>query len=128
MNSPKSIKDVQHLAKRVTALNRFISKVIDKRLPFFKALQKGKLFRWTKECKHDFQQLKVSYLGVDSLAYLASALTHSKMILFELLVESSINKVKVVVCLVNMAPTWMDSIIMYLRDGDLPDDKLEATI
>ena len=38
MTSPKIMKEVQKLIRRITALNRFISKAIDKCLPYFKTL------------------------------------------------------------------------------------------
>ena len=44
MASLKSIKDVQHLIGRITALNRFVSRATDKYFPFFKTLQVGKNF------------------------------------------------------------------------------------
>ena len=56
MSSPKMIKEVQYLTGRVAALNRFISKVTDKCLPFFKTLKKA--FAWTEECETAFQELK----------------------------------------------------------------------
>ena len=39
MSSPKMIKEVQSLAGRVAALNRFVSKATNKCLPFFKTLK-----------------------------------------------------------------------------------------
>ena len=47
---------------RVAALNRFVSKSVDKCLPFFKSLRKNKAFEWTDESEMAFQQLK-DYLG-----------------------------------------------------------------
>ena len=44
----QSIKEVQSLTERVGALNRFVSKAIDKCLSFFKVLRKA--FEWTDEC------------------------------------------------------------------------------
>ena len=44
MEPPKNIKEVQFLIGRVAALNRFVSKVTDKCLPFFKILRKA--FEW----------------------------------------------------------------------------------
>ena len=38
---PKNVKEVQSLTGRVIALNRFVSKAIDKCLPFFKVLKKA---------------------------------------------------------------------------------------
>ena len=41
MTSPKTIKEVQKLTGRIAALNRFVSKVTDKCLPFFKTLKQA---------------------------------------------------------------------------------------
>ena len=48
MKPPQNIKEIQSLIGRVAALNRFVSKVTDKCLPFFKVLKKA--FEWTNEC------------------------------------------------------------------------------
>ena len=48
MEPPKNIKEVQSLTGRVATLNRFVSKAIDRCLPFFKVLRKA--FKWTNEC------------------------------------------------------------------------------
>ena len=56
MSSAKVVKKVQSLTGRVATLNRFVSKVIDKCLPFFKTLKKA--FVWTEECQTAFQELK----------------------------------------------------------------------
>ena len=56
MEPPKIIKDVQSLTRRVVALNRFVSKAIDKCLPFFRILKKA--FEWTNECQQAFEDLK----------------------------------------------------------------------
>ena len=39
MTSPRSVKQVQRLTGRIVALNRFVSRVIDKCLLFFKTLK-----------------------------------------------------------------------------------------
>ena len=41
---------------KVGALNRFVSKAIDKCLPFFRVLKKS--FEWTDECQKAFEDLK----------------------------------------------------------------------
>ena len=56
MASPKTVKEVQKLTRRIAALNRFIFKAIDKCLPFFKTLKQA--FYWTDECETTFQELK----------------------------------------------------------------------
>jgi len=52
MTSSKTIKEVQKLTGRITALNRFVSKATDKCLPFFKTLKQA--FAWTDECEAAF--------------------------------------------------------------------------
>ena len=41
MTSPKIIKEVQKLIGRIATLNKFVSKVTDKCLPFFKTLKQA---------------------------------------------------------------------------------------
>ena len=64
MEPPKNIKEVQSLTRRVATLNRFVSKAIDKCLPFFKVLKKA--FEWTDKCQKALQDLKV-YLTIAPL-------------------------------------------------------------
>ena len=48
MALPKNVKEVQSLNDKVAALNRFVSRAMDKCLPFFRTLKKS--FEWTAEC------------------------------------------------------------------------------
>ena len=63
---PRNFKEVQSLTRRVTALNRFISKAIDKCLPFFKVIKKA--FKWTDEYQKAFQDLKTYLTTVPLLS------------------------------------------------------------
>ena len=56
MALPRTVKEVQKLTGRITALNRFVSRATDKCLPFFKTLKRA--FAWTDECETTFQELK----------------------------------------------------------------------
>ena len=56
MASPKTVKEVQKLTGRIVALNRFVSRVTDKCLLFFKTLKQA--FAWTDEYEAAFQELK----------------------------------------------------------------------
>ena len=56
MASPRTVKEVQKLTGRITALNRFVSRATDKCLPFFKTLKQA--FAWIDECEAAFQELK----------------------------------------------------------------------
>ena len=58
MQSPLNPKELQKLTGMATALNRFISRSIDKCRPFFLLINKWKSFEWTEECAIAFQQLK----------------------------------------------------------------------
>ena len=92
MSSPKTVKEIQKLTKRIVALNRFVSKVTDKCLPFFKTLKQA--FAWTNECEATFQELKcylsnplllsLSKEGKDLFLYLAiSIIVMSAMLIRE---------------------------------------------
>ena len=48
LKPPRMMKEVQSLNGKIAALNRFVSKVTDKCLPFFCTLRKS--FEWTDEC------------------------------------------------------------------------------
>ncbi|GJZ57807.1 reverse transcriptase domain-containing protein [Tanacetum coccineum] len=59
--SPKCLKDVQKLNGKLASLNRFLSKSVEKSLPFFKALKKCTKksdFPCTAEAKAAFKQMK----------------------------------------------------------------------
>ena len=49
LTPPKTIKEVQSLNGKIAALNRFVSKVTNKCLPFFRTLKKS--FEWMDECQ-----------------------------------------------------------------------------
>ena len=83
MTPPKNGKEVQSLNDKVATLNRFVSKVTDKCLPFFRTLKKS--FEWMAECQQAFEDLK-AYLssppllspskpGEELFLYLAVSLT-----------------------------------------------------
>jgi ribonuclease HI len=58
MRPPTRIKDVQKLTGSLAALSRFISRLAERALPFFKLLQKSGPFSWTEEAEQAFQELK----------------------------------------------------------------------
>jgi hypothetical protein len=59
MAPPRSVKDVQKLTGSMAAPNRFISRLSEKGLPFFKLLKKTGKFEWVEEAKEAFQSLKM---------------------------------------------------------------------
>jgi len=52
MLSPKTVKEVQQLIGKVTALNKFVSRATDKCLLFFKTLKQALV--WTDKCEIAF--------------------------------------------------------------------------
>ena len=56
MPSPKTVKEVMKLTGRIATLNKFVSKAINKCLPFFKTLKQP--FVRTDDYKTTFQKLK----------------------------------------------------------------------
>jgi dsDNA-binding SOS-regulon protein len=58
MKAPKCIKDVQKLTECMAVLNRFISKLGERGLPFFKLLKHQEKFVWTLEADQALAQLK----------------------------------------------------------------------
>jgi hypothetical protein len=58
MRPPRNVKDVQKLTGCMAALSRFISRLGEKGLPFFKLLKASDKFTWTDEADVAFTQLK----------------------------------------------------------------------
>jgi hypothetical protein len=58
MRPPAQIKDVQKLTGPLAALSRFISRLAERVLPFFKLLRKSGPFSWTEEAEQAPQELK----------------------------------------------------------------------
>ena len=58
MEAPASIKDVQKLTGCMAALNRFLSRLGERGLPFFKLLKKQDKFRWSQEAADALEDLK----------------------------------------------------------------------
>src|SRR4051812_42276041 len=58
MQRPTNIKGVQQLTGKLAALSRFISRLGERTLPFYKLLRKGEKFEWTEEASNAFANLK----------------------------------------------------------------------
>jgi hypothetical protein len=58
MTRPYCVKDVQKLTGCMATLNRFISRLEEKGLPFFKLLKMLGKFEWKAEANEAFQKLK----------------------------------------------------------------------
>jgi hypothetical protein len=58
MNRPTGKKDMMKLTGMMAALGRFINKLGEKGLPFFKLLEKSDKFEWTDEVDQALEELK----------------------------------------------------------------------
>jgi hypothetical protein len=58
IGAPQSIKDIQKLIGCMATLNRIISRLGKKRLPFFNLLKKSSKFEWNIEVNKSFERLK----------------------------------------------------------------------
>ena len=68
LQPPKNVREVQRLTGMAAALNRFISKSVEKFQPFFDQIKKGKNFSWSKESDQAFERLK-KYLSAPPLLF-----------------------------------------------------------
>ena len=91
MRPPARIKDIQKLTGSLAALSRFISRLAERALPFFKLLWKSGPFSWTEEEEWAFQELKqhlvflpilvAPELGESLYLYIAAATEAVSMVL-----------------------------------------------
>jgi hypothetical protein len=58
MRPPTRVKDIQKLIGSLAALSRFISRLAERVLPFFKLLRKSGPFAWSEEAEQAFRELK----------------------------------------------------------------------
>jgi hypothetical protein len=91
MRPPARVKDVQKLMGSLAALSRFISRLDERALPFFKLLRKSGPFCWTEEVEQAFQELKQHLVSLPILVapepeeplylYIAAAVEAVSMVL-----------------------------------------------
>jgi hypothetical protein len=58
MEPPNSKKGAQRLAGRLASLNRFISRSVERNLPFFEILKLAEVFQWGPAQQKAFEELK----------------------------------------------------------------------
>ena len=56
LEPPRTVKEVQSLNGKIATLNRFVSRAMNRCLPFFRTLRRS--FAWTDECQMTFDNLK----------------------------------------------------------------------
>jgi hypothetical protein len=58
MRPPARLKDVQRLTGSLAALSRFISRLAERALPFFKLMRGSDPFTWTEKAEQAFLEMK----------------------------------------------------------------------
>jgi len=62
MRSPTTIKEVQRLIGRLTAISRFLAKLAEQTQPIVQLFKKSARFTWTDDCEQIFQKLKTTLI------------------------------------------------------------------
>jgi len=60
IRSPTTIKEVQRLIGRLTAISRFLPKLVEQTQPIVQLLKNSTWFMWTDDCEQIFQKLKTT--------------------------------------------------------------------
>ncbi|GJZ99332.1 hypothetical protein Tco_0671883 [Tanacetum coccineum] len=61
LQPPKLVSEIQSLGKKLAAINRFLSKGVDKTLPFMRTLKNytsGKMVQWMTKADEAFRRMK----------------------------------------------------------------------
>jgi hypothetical protein len=67
MEPPNSKKGAQRLAGRLASLNRFISRLAERNLPFFEILKSAEVFQWGLAQQKAFEELKQYQIDLTTL-------------------------------------------------------------
>jgi hypothetical protein len=72
MEPPNSKKGAQRLARRLASLNRFISRSVERNLPFFEILKSAEVFQWGPTQQKAFEELKHDLIDLTTLTLSSS--------------------------------------------------------
>jgi hypothetical protein len=67
MEPPSTKKGAQRLTVRLTSLNRFISRTVERNLPFFDVLMSAEVFQWGPVQQKAFEELKQYLIDLTTL-------------------------------------------------------------
>ena len=90
LQAPKNAKEVQKLTKMAAALNRFISRSLEKCRSFFQLLKKKEQFQWTSDCDKVLVNLK-QYLMQPPV--LLTSIQHEELFLYLAISEHAVSAV-----------------------------------
>jgi hypothetical protein len=67
MEPPSTKKGAQRLTGRLASLNRFISRSVERNLPFFEVLKSAEVFQWGSAQQKAFEELKQNLIDLTTL-------------------------------------------------------------
>ena len=88
MWSPTSIKEVQRLIGRLTAMSSFLPKLAEQTQPIIQLLKKSTKFMWNDDCEQIFQKLKTT---LTSPAILHKPDTHQPLLVYITATDQIVN-------------------------------------
>jgi len=88
MRSPATIKEVQRLIGRLTAISRFLPKLAEQTQPIVQLLKKSTRFTWTDDCEQIFQKLKTT---LTSPPILHKPDTHQPLLVYITTIDYTVN-------------------------------------
>jgi len=92
MWSPTSIKEVQRLIGRLTAISRFLPKLAEQTQPITQLLKKSTKFTWNDDCEQIFQKLKAT---LTSPPILHKSDTHQPLLVYITATDHTVSAVLV---------------------------------
>jgi len=92
MRSPTTIKEVQRLIGRLTAISRFLPKLAEQTQPIIQLLKKSTWFTWIDDCEQIFQKLKTT---LTSPPILHKPNTHKPLLVYITATDYTVNVVLV---------------------------------
>ncbi|GJS63019.1 reverse transcriptase domain-containing protein [Tanacetum coccineum] len=122
--SPKCLKDVQKLNKKLASLNKFLAKSAEKSLPFFKNLKKCTKksdFHWTTEAEEAFKQTKQL---IAELPMLTAPMEKEELIVYLASAKETVNAVLMTEREAKQMPIYFVS--KALREEESLDTLIEA--
>ena len=88
MQSLTSVKEVQRLIGRLTAISRFLPKLAEQTQPIIQLLKKSAKFTWNDNCEQIFQKLKTTLTSPPILHKLD---THQPLLVYITATDHTVN-------------------------------------
>jgi len=88
IQSPTSVKEVQRLIGRLTAISHFLPKLAEQTQPIIQLLKKSAKFTWNDNCEQIFQKLKTT---LTSRPILQKPDTHQPLLVYIIAIDHTVS-------------------------------------